>query len=94
MDVHYNGYVLHALIHSLCVSFEFLQYKSIVQNPTWNLLSMVNYQYQEYLPPADMATRLIKAQSPTTMNSTLGAEVGGTMDIKLCKLIIHIYTHF
>ena len=64
MDVPYNGYVPHALIHSLCVSFDFLQYKSIVQTPTWNLLSMVKLlEYQEYLPSADLATRLIKAQS-------------------------------
>ena len=37
---------------------------------------------------ADMATRLIKAQSPTMIkNSTWGGGGGGTMDIKLCKLI-------
>ena len=37
------------------------------------------------LYPANMANRLIKAQSPTMIkNSTL--RVGGTMDIKLCKL--------
>ena len=45
------------------------------------------------LYPADKATRLIKAQSPTMIkNSTLrwggggGWWEGGTMDIKLCKL--------
>ena len=44
------------------------------------------------LYPADMANRLIKAQSPTMIkNSTLGWRKGGgweggTMDIKLCKL--------
>ena len=43
------------------------------------------------LYPANMANRLIKAQSPTMIkNSTLrwggGGGEGGTMDIKLCKL--------
>ena len=47
------------------------------------------------LYPANMANRLIKAQSPTMIkNSTLrlgrggggGGGAGGTMDIKLCKL--------
>ena len=44
------------------------------------------------LYPANMANRLIKAQSPTMIkNSTLrlgggGGWEGGTMDIKLCKL--------